>query len=167
MGFDATDVSPGGAFDEMHTYRVDWTPEHIKWSVDGRVFNSLEKAAMGEDSYRFPTKPARISFGIWHAVNNVWAGDGKGEITWPADGEIATKFEYIKVMGLNCAGGVLGDSSSSKNKPENNNVGQPSGVISNTTDSNSTSAEPTKGKDNAASVLAPWGFFVVMVMLLF
>jgi hypothetical protein len=58
----------------VRTYRVDWTAEKIDWSADGVIFNTLTKRSLGNESFRYPDTPMRISFGVWQAQNNPWAG---------------------------------------------------------------------------------------------
>jgi beta-glucanase (GH16 family) len=66
-GFGQGDVT-GTVFDSFHNYRVDWNAERIIWTVDGDEINRLVKADMGDQAYRFPSTPMRISFGIWFEI---------------------------------------------------------------------------------------------------
>lgn len=49
-----------------HTYKIDWTPEAIVWSVDGVP---VRKTAFAEakGGSRFPQTPSQIKIGIWAA----------------------------------------------------------------------------------------------------
>jgi endo-1,3-1,4-beta-glycanase ExoK len=63
LGFDAAA--------DFHTYAIEWTPDAIRWSVDGRV---LHVDAKGEQP--LPKKPGRIFAQIWNAGEGVedWLG---------------------------------------------------------------------------------------------
>ncbi|KAI9203201.1 concanavalin A-like lectin/glucanase domain-containing protein [Polychytrium aggregatum] len=88
-------------FDNFHVYNLTWTPDVIEWRVDGQLFNSLNRLQMGNNSFRFPNTPSRISFGIWNAQDNKWAGNGTIDYaTLP--GELHARFDYIRVVGLGC-----------------------------------------------------------------
>lgn len=60
---------------------------------------------MGLNATRYPKPPMRIQFGIWHdAIANDWAGQDTN-INFNA--QPAVKFEYIRVLPADCAGGGL------------------------------------------------------------
>ncbi|KAJ2724653.1 (ABC) transporter [Coemansia sp. Benny D115] len=65
-------------------YRIVWLPDSITWYANGfavRTVNRRETWAEGEQAFRFPSKPARLSFSIWNAGQSInpdatqsWAG---------------------------------------------------------------------------------------------
>ncbi|KAJ9071037.1 putative glycosidase CRH2 [Entomophthora muscae] len=62
-------------------YTIDWSPKRIKWFIDGKVVRTLPKT-----DHRYPTSPARFSFGIWDGGSGAegtrqWAG---GYVNWKA-----------------------------------------------------------------------------------
>ena len=63
LGFDAAE--------DFHTYAIEWTPEAIRWSVDGRVLHVDAK-----DEQPLPSRPGRIFAQIWNAGEGVeeWLG---------------------------------------------------------------------------------------------
>lgn len=64
---------------DWHTYTIDWKPESIIWSIDGKSIRTLKRS-----SDTLPSTPSRFSFSIWDAGSGPegtkqWAG---GEIDW-------------------------------------------------------------------------------------
>ncbi|KAH0552992.1 hypothetical protein GP486_006813 [Trichoglossum hirsutum] len=82
-------ISVSDTFNNYHTYTIDWTPDSITWSVDGKVGRVKKKADTWNSTsnrYDYPQTPARIQLSIWPgglASNNpgtiAWAG---GPINW-------------------------------------------------------------------------------------
>ncbi|KAK5952531.1 putative glycosidase CRH2 [Knufia fluminis] len=72
-----------------HDYEIDWSPDQLTWSIDGKVLRTLKKSdTFNETSnrYSYPQSPARVQLSLWPAglpsnpegtIN--WAG---GEISW-------------------------------------------------------------------------------------
>lgn len=61
---------------EWHTYGVDWTPESVKWTIDGKVVRTLFSKDKPDI---FPQSPCQIRMGSWSG------GDSKnapGVIKW-------------------------------------------------------------------------------------
>jgi beta-glucanase (GH16 family) len=98
--------TPKPTYDEFYTYRVDWTPEKIDWSVDGQVFYTQTKAELGVNGTRFPATPMRISFGVWQAEDNEWAGPNS--VDFNAGQNLEVQIDYLKIFGQDCGGGILG-----------------------------------------------------------
>ncbi|KAG0254079.1 hypothetical protein DFQ27_007069 [Actinomortierella ambigua] len=78
---------------DFHEYGIEWTPDHIHWTIDGRIIRSVFRnqtaddaldpnpvdPATGQKRKRFPSTPARIQFGIWDGGQGsngtaAWAG---------------------------------------------------------------------------------------------
>lgn len=70
-----------------HTYTIDWTPDQISWSVDGKEMRVKKKSetwnATG-NRYDFPQTPSRIQLSLWPAG---LASNGQGTIQW-AGGQV-------------------------------------------------------------------------------
>ncbi|KAI8611187.1 concanavalin A-like lectin/glucanase domain-containing protein [Chytriomyces sp. MP71] len=75
--------------DNVHTYKIDWTPDYIQWSIDGTVTRTqfknetFEAAGTGDglayDHYHYPDTPMTVNFGIWNYQGPLWAN---GPIDW-------------------------------------------------------------------------------------
>lgn len=65
-----------GAFTSTHTYTIDWTPDAIKWIIDGNVVRTLTAASIPG---RYPQTPMRVSIGTWSAGTK---GNDEGTIFW-------------------------------------------------------------------------------------
>jgi hypothetical protein len=65
-----------------HTYTVDWTPDSITWSVDGkqlRVKNKADTWNSTGNRYDFPQTPSRVQMSLWPAG---LASNGQGTVDW-------------------------------------------------------------------------------------
>ncbi|KAI9670281.1 MAG: hypothetical protein M1831_006495 [Alyxoria varia] len=72
---------------ETHEYTIDWTPDEVKWSVDGEEMRKVERSKTWNDKlkiYEFPQTPARVQLSLWPAG---LPSNGKGTVEW-AGGEI-------------------------------------------------------------------------------
>lgn len=65
-----------GSLTGTHTYTVDWTPEAIKWIINGNVVRTLTAASIPG---RYPQTPMRVSIGTWSAGTE---GNDPGTIEW-------------------------------------------------------------------------------------
>lgn len=93
-------------FNNFHVYRVDWTPDQITWSADGKAFYTQTKASLGVNASRYPATPMRISFGVWQALDNAWAGPNTVNFNANPPQQLNVVVDYIKVIGTDCGGGV-------------------------------------------------------------
>lgn len=78
-----------------HTYEVDWTPEQLTWSVDGKVLRTLNKNDTYNSTdkfYHYPQTPARIQLSLWPAGLST---NAKGTIDW-AGGLINWNSQYMQ-----------------------------------------------------------------------
>lgn len=76
-------------FENYHTYEIDWTPDDITWSIDGKSVRVLHKSDTYNETsqqYMFPQTPSRLQLSLWpgglstNAPGTIaWAG---GEISW-------------------------------------------------------------------------------------
>src|SRR5579871_1218806 len=90
MNLTASDTST-----TQHTYTIDWTPDSIKWSVDGNVLRTLNRADTWNataNRWFYPQTPARIMLSLWPAGI---PSNGEGTINW-AGGMIDWNSPYMK-----------------------------------------------------------------------
>ncbi|KAI5813632.1 concanavalin A-like lectin/glucanase domain-containing protein [Pyronema omphalodes] len=87
-------------FSEWHDYEIDWSPESIKWSLDGVVIREKKKSdtLQPDGLYHYPQTPCRVQFSIWAGgAKNAptgqrdWAG---GEVDWANHPDIKEKGYY-------------------------------------------------------------------------
>jgi beta-glucanase (GH16 family) len=67
--------------DGFHTYAVDWSPNSIKWSVDGHVYETRTPADVHGNQWVF-NHPFYIILNL--AVGGYWPGDPNGSTPFPA-----------------------------------------------------------------------------------
>ncbi|MFJ4715901.1 family 16 glycosylhydrolase [Streptomyces sp. NPDC088785] len=71
----------GQAFaDDFHTFAVDWSPNEIRWSVDGTVYQTRTPADVGGNQWVFE-KPFFVILNL--AVGGYWPGDPDGSTQFP------------------------------------------------------------------------------------
>ncbi|KAI5367763.1 Putative glycoside hydrolase family 16, concanavalin A-like lectin/glucanase domain superfamily [Septoria linicola] len=66
----------------VHTYTIDWTPDHVIWSIDGKEMRTLNREDTWNSttgSYNFPQTPSRIQLSLWPAG---LSSNGEGTIEW-------------------------------------------------------------------------------------
>jgi len=78
-GIGAADNGPVFA-DDFHTYAVDWSPNEIKWSVDGNVYETRTPADVNGNQWVFD-HPFYIILNL--AVGGDWPGDPDGSTSFP------------------------------------------------------------------------------------
>ncbi|WP_455771784.1 family 16 glycosylhydrolase [Streptomyces niveus] len=83
---------PGGqAFaDAFHTFAIDWSPNSIRWSVDGNVFQTRTPADLGGRQWVF-NKPFFLILNL--AVGGYWPGDPNGSTPFPS----TLTVDYVRV----------------------------------------------------------------------
>lgn len=62
---------------EYHDYGIEWTPEFVKWSIDGNVVRTLTPNQVKGDFY--PQTPMQIKVGSWSGGD---PGNDPGTIQW-------------------------------------------------------------------------------------
>ncbi|WP_460353436.1 glycoside hydrolase family 16 protein [Actinoallomurus acanthiterrae] len=82
-GIGAGYTLPGGAhfYDNFHTFAVDWSPNSIKWSVDGHVYETRTPSDLHGNRWVFD-HPFYIILNL--AVGGYWPGDPNGSTPFPA-----------------------------------------------------------------------------------
>ncbi|KAJ3073677.1 hypothetical protein HDU98_000950 [Podochytrium sp. JEL0797] len=105
---------------KFHTYRVDWLPESITWSVDGAVIRTQNKSATYElagtgdmaklangsyyDHYHYPDTPLAIDIGIWNDQSPIW---GNGPINWNSPSSSSGFSAEVASVKVSCYTGPL------------------------------------------------------------
>lgn len=93
-------------FANYHDYTIDWQPEQLSWSIDGKVVRTVRKSDTFDSAGvpHYPTTPARIQFSIWpagipeSAPGTVeWAG---GMINWQDPDYVAAGQFYAMVQSV-------------------------------------------------------------------
>ena len=56
-----------GSQDDYHTYSVDWTADHITWSIDGQVLRTLTPQTA--DANQYPQTPMQLKMGSWVSLH--------------------------------------------------------------------------------------------------
>lgn len=65
-----------------HDYEIDWQPDTLTWSIDGKVVRTLKKADTWNataNRYTFPQTPARVQLSLWPAG---LSSNGQGTVNW-------------------------------------------------------------------------------------
>lgn len=62
----------------FNTYTIDWSPEAVVWSIDGKVVRTLTSASAGNGK-TFPQTPMQIKLGTWDAGA---AASPTGTVQW-------------------------------------------------------------------------------------
>lgn len=77
-----------------HDYEIDWSPDQLTWSIDGKVLRTLKKSDTYNETssrYSYPQSPARVQLSLWPAGLPT---NPKGTIDW-AGGEISWDSPYM------------------------------------------------------------------------
>ncbi|WP_109506167.1 glycoside hydrolase family 16 protein [Nocardioides speluncae] len=91
--------SIGGPFaDGFHTFRVDWSPNKIVWSVDGNVYQTRTPADLGGKEWVFD-HPFFMILNL--AVGGYWPGDPDASTPFPN----TLTIDYVRVTNDTSAGG--------------------------------------------------------------
>ncbi|KAJ1966362.1 putative glycosidase CRH2 [Dipsacomyces acuminosporus] len=72
---------------EFHTYQIQWTPEQIEWSVNGKPFRTVKRSETWDPAsktFKYPDSEAYVSYSIWDGGSQAkgtsdWAG---GLVQW-------------------------------------------------------------------------------------
>jgi beta-glucanase (GH16 family) len=68
-------------YSNYHDYTIDWQPDQLTWSIDGKIVRTLKKSdTIGSDGVpHYPSTPSRVQLSIWPAGI---AGTPQGTVTW-------------------------------------------------------------------------------------
>jgi beta-glucanase (GH16 family) len=91
--------SIGGPFaDDFHTFKVEWSPNRIVWSVDGNIYQTRTPADLGGRQWVFD-HPFFLILNL--AVGGYWPGDPDGSTQFPN----TLTIDYVRVTNDTSAGG--------------------------------------------------------------
>ncbi|KAI8883419.1 glycoside hydrolase family 16 protein [Backusella circina FSU 941] len=94
---------PGNPIDTaFHKYTIDWQPEKIEWLIDDKLIRTqFKKDTCGrQGECRFPSKPARIQFGLWDgSYDSGTAQWARGPIDWTQHSSISA---HVKELTVDC-----------------------------------------------------------------
>lgn len=80
------------AHSAFHTYAIEWTPEHIKWFVDGENYHTFNRNNEQKEGWPFD-EPFHLILNL--AVGGDWGGKyGVDDSIWPQRLEI----DYVRVF---------------------------------------------------------------------
>ncbi|OHE96543.1 glycosyl hydrolase family 16 [Colletotrichum orchidophilum] len=124
-------ISLSDTFNNWHTYEIEWTPDEIRWMVDGQVGRTKKRSDTWNataQQWDYPQTPARVQLSIWPGGA---ATNAKGTIDW-AGGPINWEHEDIKNNGyfyamvkdveINCYNAKSGPGTNSKKSYYYNNI---------------------------------------------
>jgi beta-glucanase (GH16 family) len=66
----------------MHDYEIDWQPDTITWSIDGKVVRTLDRESTWNatsNRYSYPQTPCQVQLSLWPAG---LPSNGEGTIEW-------------------------------------------------------------------------------------
>jgi hypothetical protein len=78
----------------MHDYEIDWQPDTITWSIDGKVVRTLQKESTWNataNRYDYPQTPANVQLSLWPGGLST---NGEGTIEW-AGGLVEWDSQYM------------------------------------------------------------------------
>lgn len=98
-------ISNSDTFANFHEYEIEWTPDYIKWKVDGKTEREKKKSetwnATG-NRYEFPQSPSRLQLSIWPGGSDKnpkgtvdWAG---GAIDWKNHEDLKNNGYYYTTL---------------------------------------------------------------------
>lgn len=85
-------------YNDFHEYEIQWTPDEIKWLVDGKVGRTKKRSETWNattNQWAFPQTPSRVQLSIWPGGLET---NGQGTIDW-AGGKIDWNDDEIKNYG--------------------------------------------------------------------
>lgn len=80
--------------ENMHDYEIDWQPDTITWSIDGKVVRTLDRDETWNataNRYSFPQTPSRVQLSLWPGGLPT---NGEGTIEW-AGGLVEWDSQYM------------------------------------------------------------------------
>ncbi|KAF9962029.1 hypothetical protein BGZ72_000096 [Mortierella alpina] len=82
-------------------YKIEWTPDMVRWSVDGQVLRTLtSKDLIKQRGYGLPSEPMMLQLTIWDGgydkETSAWVG-GKTDYGVTNQNEYVTEVEWIEV----------------------------------------------------------------------
>ena len=71
---------------------MNWTPDRLDWTIDGRTVRTLLKS--DTENARFPQTPSRVQFSVWPAGTS---SSPKGTVDWSGG-----LIDWTKTGSSNC-----------------------------------------------------------------
>lgn len=91
FGFDATK--------DFHVYVMEWTPEYISWTIDGKVIRrdviTPGEEVVAKNQVTFINLEQSLRFNLWASKSAPWVGKFTGAEL--ADGAVTQEIDYVKV----------------------------------------------------------------------
>ncbi|KEF58155.1 murein transglycosylase [Exophiala aquamarina CBS 119918] len=78
--------------DQFHTYALDWTPDALTWSIDGKNVRTLNNNHLTYGEWQYPQTPSRLHIGLWCSGDN--ETNSWGTIGWGGGPTDFTKLPY-------------------------------------------------------------------------
>ncbi|KAK4098880.1 glycoside hydrolase family 16 protein [Parathielavia hyrcaniae] len=82
----------GNTYDEFHEYEIQWTPDEIRWLIDGKLGRTKKRSDTWNETsnqWAYPQTPSRVQISLWpgglesNAKGTIdWAG---GKVDWNSD----------------------------------------------------------------------------------
>lgn len=89
-------TAPSSLADSFHTYRIDWTPDYVAFSLDGKeVRRETDKTKFAKFFDASQVKPMQLRVTLWAGFSN-WSGQVN-----PGNPPTATEFDYISYASYN------------------------------------------------------------------
>jgi hypothetical protein len=88
-------ISVSNTVTTKHTYTIDWSPDELKWIVDGKTMRTKKRSETWNataNRYDYPQTPSRVMLSLWPAGLPT---NGKGTIDW-AGGLIDWNSPYMQ-----------------------------------------------------------------------
>ena len=82
--------------EEWHTYAIEWTPEYIRWSIDGREVRANSKF---DPAVKAINKPQALMMNFWTPMFPQWQqGFSDRDMPWYAEYDYVEAYAYNKKM---------------------------------------------------------------------
>jgi len=88
-------ISNGNSVEKLHEYCLDWKPESLTWSVDGKDLRTKKKSETWNSTsnrFDYPQTPSRVMLSLWPAGLPT---NAKGTVDW-AGGLIDWNSDYMQ-----------------------------------------------------------------------
>ncbi|KAK0609757.1 concanavalin A-like lectin/glucanase domain-containing protein [Bombardia bombarda] len=118
----SANISLSNTYANFHEYEIQWTPDEIRWLVDGQLGRTKKRSETWNataNQWAFPQTPSRVQLSIWPAGADT---NAKGTIDW-AGGPIDWDSQDIKDYGYYFAtfGEITIECYNAKSGPGTNN----------------------------------------------
>ncbi|KAI9500969.1 concanavalin A-like lectin/glucanase domain-containing protein [Coemansia spiralis] len=133
---------PNDPTNSFITYKIIWTPDSLTWYANGLAIRTVSREdtwAEGEQQFKYPSSPSRLSFSIWDAANSINPGETQEWAGRIPDNSTTTQFTMaIGMVSIQCY-------SNTTNTDSNSNSGTAASATQNM--SNFVSSKPVVNVD--------------------